>query len=132
MFNSNRVIRVFVMVMVLVSAIAVPAVQAEIVPYANPVFAEASVYLSSSMVADFTASARLICPSITVTSCTLQRKVNGTLGQRGLFDTPRNHCLQYFRLWGTERLFGQLHKGLLLSYLCGVFCPWGNGVPIFK
>ena len=36
--------------------------QAEIIPKANPVFAEASVYLSSSMVADFTASARLACP----------------------------------------------------------------------
>ena len=44
---------------------------------ANPVFAEASVYLGSSMIAEFSASTRLICSSIEVTSCSLQRKVNG-------------------------------------------------------
>ncbi len=47
---------------------------AEISPMANPVFAEASVYLSDQMVAEFTASTMSTCSSISVTSCVLQKK----------------------------------------------------------
>lgn len=55
---------------------------------ANPVFAEASVYLGSSMIAEFSASTRLICSSIKVTSCSLQRKVNNQWISAGTLMPP--------------------------------------------
>jgi len=87
---NNRIILLAIAVLLIVGSVFVPVTRAEVVPYANPVFAEASVYLSSSMVADFTASAMLICPSITVSSCSLQRKLNGQWVYAGSLTPPQS------------------------------------------
>lgn len=67
------------LIIIAIISIALPAMSAaEIVPFANPVFDSASVYLGKKFSAEFTASTNVICSSICVSSCTLQKKV-GTI-----------------------------------------------------
>ena len=88
MKKDSRTIFVAIIPLLVIMFATSIVTQAENIPNANPVFAEASVYLSSSMVADFTASARLICPSISVSSCSLQRKVNESWVNAGALIPP--------------------------------------------
>lgn len=88
MKKNSRTILVVIALLLTIGSVAMTTTQAEITPLANPVFVEASVYLSASMVADFTASAMLNCPSISVSSCSLQRKVNGRWVNAGSLTPP--------------------------------------------
>ena len=64
------------LVIIILVGVALPTMSAaEIVPFANPVFDSASVYLGKKFSAEFTASTNVICSSICVSSCTLQKKV---------------------------------------------------------
>lgn len=62
----------FVTTLILIAPVAI---NAQVTPCANPVFIEASVYIGSTMRAEFTASTMVTCSSICVSSCTLQKKV---------------------------------------------------------
>ncbi len=50
---------------------------ASIFPLANPVFELTSLYLFESFYVQFDASTRLNCPTISVSSCSIQKLVNG-------------------------------------------------------
>lgn len=75
--RSKQIVSAFIIVALTVSLMMPIMVSSEIIPYANPVFYEASVYISSQMQAEFTASTMILCSSISVSSCILQ-KMNGT------------------------------------------------------
>ncbi len=73
----KKVLALTVMVFILSAMIMSSTVMADFSVLANPVFSEASVYLGSNMVADFDASTRLVCSTIAVTSCKVQKNING-------------------------------------------------------
>jgi hypothetical protein len=63
-----------VFILVLASLVLVPA---ESIPMANPVFQITTLYLFESFYVQFGASTRLICPTISVSSCAIEKQVNG-------------------------------------------------------
>lgn len=72
----------------LVFSIAV-AFAEPIEPYANPVFESASASVGRNMDADFYAGTQLICTSIYVSSCTLQKQdANGNWSNVGSLTPP--------------------------------------------
>lgn len=73
MKSRKHVFRLVCFVLIICSAAPVFA-HAIAIPQANPVFIEASVYVSSNMRAEFTASTMKVCASIYVKSCDLQKK----------------------------------------------------------
>lgn len=46
-------------------------------PNANPVFHMTSLYLYESFYVQFSASTRLLCPTISVSACSIEKLVNG-------------------------------------------------------
>ncbi|MGI6635409.1 MAG: hypothetical protein ACOX7B_09590 [Christensenellales bacterium] len=50
---------------------------ANFLPLANPVFHITSLYLYESFYVQFEASTMLLCPTISVSSCSIQKLVNG-------------------------------------------------------
>lgn len=127
MFNKIRVIRLCIAAIILVGIISMTTAQGEINPCANSVFAEASVYLSTSMVADFTASTRLICPSIIVSSCTLQRKVNGYWVNAGSLTPPTSTAYNTSDFGAQKDYSGSCTKGYTYR-IYAVFSACGETV----
>ena len=94
---------------------------------ANPVFAEASVYLGSSMIAEFSASTRLICSSIEVTSWSLQRKVNNQWIYAGTLTPPSTTAYNILDFWTQKDYSASCTKGYTYR-IYAVFSAGGETV----
>jgi hypothetical protein len=77
----------FLLCLILLSFI-VQATAATFTPMADSVFSRTSVSVNTSMSATFSATAQLVCESISVTSCTLQVKNGSTWSNVGSVTPP--------------------------------------------
>lgn len=84
--RNRRAVLSFVVVILLIGFVQVAV--SEITPAANPVFIHASVLLSTDMYSEFDAAVQMNCPTISVTSCTLQKLVSGQWNSVGSIPPP--------------------------------------------
>ncbi len=96
-------------------------------PMANPIFTDASVMLVSDMYAVFDASLSQICPSISVTSCSLERKVSDVWVNMGAVPVP-SHIAQNTSAFSASKTYSSYCTKGQTYRIKAVFSAGGESV----